>query len=84
LAIRAAFTWGGKIEAFTGRDRKELQPGTLDENRRDPISYFAHTIQSGQSIEGMVSAEFNLDVMQIVEAAIRSAKTGKPVTLPLR
>ncbi len=73
-----------KIEAYVGRERKELPPGSMDENMRDPITYFVSSIQSGKPIEGMVSPEFNLDVMQIMDAAQQSAKTGKPVTLPLQ
>jgi predicted dehydrogenase len=34
-------------------------------------------------VEGVVSGDFNVNVMQIVEAARRSAASGKPVNLPL-
>ncbi|HYK89631.1 MAG TPA: Gfo/Idh/MocA family oxidoreductase, partial [Acidobacteriota bacterium] len=74
----------GKIEAYVGRERKEAAPETLDENHRSPIAYFAYSVRADKSMEGMVSPEFNLEVMQIVEAAQRSARTGKAVKLPLR
>jgi predicted dehydrogenase len=44
----------------------------------------AARVRADQPIEGMVGPEFNVDVMQIVEAARRSAESGQPVNLPLR
>ena len=72
------------VEAYVGRDRKEVPAPSLDESRRDPIAYFAHAVRTGKAVEGMVSPEFNLDVVQIMEAARLSAASGKPVTLPLK
>jgi len=71
------------VEAYVGRDKKDVPPGSLEENRRDPVAYFVDSIRAGKPLEGMVGPDFNLDVMQIVEAARLSAKTGKAVTLPL-
>jgi predicted dehydrogenase len=73
-----------KIEIYAGRERKEVTAEPLDENHRSPVAYFAHAVRDGKPIEGMVSPEFNVDVMQIVEAAQRSARTGRPVQLPIR
>ena len=72
------------IEAYVGREKKEVPSPALEENRRDPVSYFVNAIRAGKPVEGMVSPEFNLDVMQIVEAARLSAGSGKPVSLPLK
>ncbi|HZS06012.1 MAG TPA: Gfo/Idh/MocA family oxidoreductase [Blastocatellia bacterium] len=72
-----------KIEAQAGRERKEVAIAPLAEDRRDPVAYFIQRIRSNQPLDGMVSPEFNLDAMAIVEAARRSAETGKPVSLPL-
>lgn len=80
----SVYMTSGGIEAYVGRDKKEVPLGTLDESRRDPVAYFVNAIRAGKPIEGMVSPEFNLDVMQIMEAARLSAKSGKPVTLPLK
>ena len=75
----------GKIDETVGYGgHKEIPPGTLPEDRRDPVSYFIHRIRGDQPIDGMVSPEFNVDAMEIVEAARRSAETGKPVSLPLK
>lgn len=72
------------VEVNVGREKRELPPVMLDDSRRDPVAYFVNAIRAGKAIEGMVSPEFNLDVMQIVEAARISAGSGKAVTLPLQ
>jgi predicted dehydrogenase len=73
-----------KVDELIGRDRKEVQVAPLPAYRHDPVSYLIHQLRENQPIEGMVSAEFNVDVMEIVEAARRSAESGKPVSLPLK
>jgi predicted dehydrogenase len=73
-----------KIEAMIGRNRKEVALGSLGEDRRDPVNYFIQRIRNNQPLDGMVAPEFNVDAMAIVEAARRSAETGKPVSLPIQ
>ncbi len=80
----SVYMTSSKIEAYVGRERKEITADSLDENHRSPVAYFANAVRSDKPIEGMVSPEFNVEVMQIVEAAQRSARTGQPVKLPLR
>ena len=80
----SVYMTSSRIEAYVGRERKDVPVGTLEESRRDPVTYFVQAVRGDKPIEGMVSAEFNADVMQIVEAAQRSAKSGRPVKLPLR
>jgi predicted dehydrogenase len=70
-----------RIDFISGQNRKEVPPGTLPEDRRDPVGYFINSVRANKPIEGMVSPEFNVDVMRIVEAAKESAASGKPVTL---
>lgn len=79
----SVFMARNRLEAMIGNQRQEVPAGALAEDRRDPVAYFIGRVRAGQPIEGMVSPEFNVDVMQIVEAARRSAKSGKPVSLPL-
>ena len=74
----------GKIDETVGRGRKEIPPGALAEDRRDPLTYFIQRVRGNQPIDGMVSPEFNVDAMEIVEGARRSAESGKPVSLPLK
>jgi len=72
------------VEAYVGRDKKDVPPGALEESRRDPVAYFINAVRTGKPVDGMVSPEFNLDVMQIMDAIRLSAESGKPVSLPLR
>jgi predicted dehydrogenase len=80
----SVYMTSNRIEVYSGRERREATAEPLDENRRSPVSYFAYSVRADKPIEGMVSPEFNVDVMQIVEAAKRSARTGQPVKLPIR
>ncbi len=77
----SVFVARNRVEPFFCNLRQEVQIEPLPEKRRDPVGYFVDRVRSRQSIEGMVSPDFNVDVMQIVDAARRSAKTGKLVTL---
>ena len=70
-----------RIELTAGRTKKDVPPGTLPEDRSDPVGYFISCVRGGKAIEGMVSPEFNVDVMRIVDAAAQSAASGKPVLL---
>lgn len=72
-----------RIEAFVGRDRREVAIGARSEDRRDPVNYFIERIRRNEPLDGMVAPEFNVDAMAIVEAARLSAATGRPVRLPL-
>jgi hypothetical protein len=68
-----------RLELMVGNQREESQIGALPANRKDPVTYFMSHVRGKEPIDGMVSPEFNVDVMQIVEAARRSARSGKPV-----
>lgn len=72
------------LELMIGKEKKPLELGTLEGARAEPIRYFVDCIRNNKQVEGVVSDDFNVNVMQIVEAARRSAASGKPVTLPLK
>ena len=69
-----------KIEVSAGSSRRDVPPGALAEDRRDPVGYFINCVRTNKAIDGMVSPEFNVDVMRIVEAAQKSAASGKAVS----
>ena len=73
-----------KVDEVLGYDRKQVSIAKLPPERNDPVSYLISRIRSNQPVQGMVSAEFNVDVMEIVDAARRSAESGRPVSLPLK
>jgi predicted dehydrogenase len=72
-----------EVEVLIGRDKKEVAIDELDPVLADPVTYFLNAVTNRRPIEGIVGAEFNLDVMEIVEAARLSAESGKPVSLPI-
>jgi scyllo-inositol 2-dehydrogenase (NADP+) len=72
------------LELVIGTEKKPLELGTLEGARAEPIRYFVDCIRNHKTVEGVVSGDFNVNVMQIVEAARRSAASGKPVNLPLK
>jgi predicted dehydrogenase len=71
------------LELLIGTEKKPLELGTLEGARAEPIRYFVDCIRNNKSVGGVVSGDFNVDVMQIVEAARLSAMSGKPVNLPI-
>jgi predicted dehydrogenase len=72
------------LELVIGTEKKPLELGTLDALHAEPIRYFVDCVRNHKPVEGVISGDFNVNVMQIVEAAKRSAASGKPVTLPLK
>jgi predicted dehydrogenase len=47
----------------------------------DGIAYFLDCVRNNKPIEGPVSAELNVGVNEILDAAIESIRTGKAVSL---
>ena len=56
-----------------------LEP--LPKEASNPISYFVDCIRNNKPIEDPVSASLNVQVMEILDAARESARTGKPQEL---
>lgn len=59
-----------------------LETKPLPPERADPITYMVHCIKSGKSVDGLVSLDYTVAVNEIIDAAKRSIKEGKPVALP--
>ncbi len=72
------------LELVIGNEEKPLELGTLDGIHAEPIRYFVDCIRHNKPVEGVVAGDFNVNVLQIVAAAKRSAASGKAVTLPLQ
>ena len=53
----------------------------LPKEASNPISYFVDCIRNNKPIEDPVSASLNVQVMEILDAARESARTGKPQEL---
>jgi predicted dehydrogenase len=52
----------------------------LPKERATPLAYMANAVQTRQAPEGLVALDINVQVVEIIEAAKESIKTGKEVT----
>ena len=73
----------GKVELRKGRETKDVPLTPLAPERAEPIAFMIHTIQSGKPIDGLTALDINVDVVEIIEAAKMSVKTGRAIKLPL-
>lgn len=69
----------------TSLEQPDGQPVSLPSlplQQSNPIAYYVDHIQSRQPIEGLLSAALNVEVVEIMDAARQSIRTGKAVPLP--
>src|SRR6266436_7204111 len=62
-------------------DGENVTLDVLPKETSNPISYFVDCIRNNKPIEDPVSARLNVQVMEILDAARESARTGKPQEL---
>lgn len=62
-------------------DGESVTLEALPKEASNPISYFVDCIRNNKPIEDPVSARLNVQVMEILDAARESARTGKPQEL---
>ena len=74
----------GKVEVRQGRDTQEVPLAQLPPERAEPIAYMVDCIRNSRPIEGMTALDLNVNVVEIIEAAKQSVKTGRAVSLPLK
>jgi predicted dehydrogenase len=73
----------GKVELRKGKQVQEVPLATLPPERAEPITYMVNCLRSKKPVEGLVALPINLDVVEIIEAAKQSIRTGRAVRLPL-
>jgi predicted dehydrogenase len=71
----------GKVELRKGRETKAVAIEPLPPERAKPVSFMVETLKAGKQIEGMTAMDINVEVIEIIEAAKESIKTGKAVRL---
>jgi hypothetical protein len=79
----------GRVELRKGQQRRgsppvEVPVDALPPERAEPIAYMIHAMKSGKGVEGLTAVDINVDVVEIIEAAKQSVKTGRAVALPLK
>jgi predicted dehydrogenase len=62
-------------------DGENVTLDPLPKETSNPIAYFVDCIRNNKPIEDPVSAQLNVQVMEILDAARESARTGKPQEL---
>ena len=69
-----------RLEQWAGTEKKAVEPGTVEPRWSDAATYFADAVRQ-KKVDEFLSPAFHADVMAILEAAKRSAATGKPVAI---
>ncbi len=77
LQYRSASTHGPNVSP----DGESVTPDPLPKEASNPIAYFVDCIRNNKPIDDPVSARLNVQVMEILDAARESARTGKPQEL---
>ena len=70
-----------KVEFRSGRETKELPLTPLTPEKADPISCMVDAIRNNKPIEGITALDINAQVVEIIDAAKESIRTGRPVKL---
>ena len=77
LLYRSANAHGPNIP----QDGESVTLDPLPKETSNPITYFVDCIRNNKPIEDPISAHLNVQVMEILDAARESARTGKPQEL---
>jgi predicted dehydrogenase len=74
----------GKVEVRKGRDTTTPAITPLAPEDAEPIAHMINAIKTGKPLDGMVALDINVQVIEIIDAAKESVKTGRPVKLAVR
>jgi len=78
----SAYVVNGKVEQRQGRESKEVPIAPLPPERSEPLAYMLDCIRNKRAPDGMLALDINVGVVEIIDAAKESVKTGKAVKLP--
>jgi predicted dehydrogenase len=70
-----------KVELRSGRETRELALTPLPPEKADPIASMVDAIRNNKPIEGITALDINVGVVEIIEAAKESIRTGRAVKL---
>jgi len=72
----------GHVEVRKGRgETSEVKLDPLPEDQSSPVNYMISRWRAKQPIEGLTAININVQVLEIIEAAKESVKTGRAVRL---
>jgi predicted dehydrogenase len=71
-----------RVELRTGRETTVVPLPPLPAEAADPIAFMVDAMRNHKPIEGITALDINLGVVEIIEAAKESVKSGRAVKLP--
>jgi len=74
----------GSAELRAGRSSEALTLDPLPPDRSEPIAYMVSSLKARKPLEDLTALDINVGVVEIIEAAKMSVKTGNAVPLPLK
>jgi predicted dehydrogenase len=78
----------GKVELRKGNRRgseaQNVAIEPLPPERSEPVAYMVNLLRNKKEVEGLTALDINVGVVEIIEAAKESVKTGRAVPLPLK
>jgi predicted dehydrogenase len=72
----------GSVQLVTADGSQRIDPPELPPDERDGPTFFLGRLRAGRAIEGPCSPEVGRDAQEVLDAALRSAATGREVPLP--
>ncbi len=69
------------VDEQTGRQKQALTLTPLPPNEAEPIAFMVDHLRSKKPIDGLTALDINVQVVEIIDAAKESLKTGKAVRL---
>lgn len=70
-----------KVEVHKGSEIADTPLENLTPERSDPLSYMTNAIATQRAPDGLVALDINVQVIEIIDAAKESVKTGRAVAL---
>ncbi|MBV8821119.1 MAG: Gfo/Idh/MocA family oxidoreductase [Acidobacteriaceae bacterium] len=74
----------GHVELRKGRQSEAVKIDPLPADRAEPIAYMVSCLRNHKPVEGLVAMDINAQVIEIIDAAKESVRTGKVVELRKR
>ena len=71
----------GHVEVRKGKETSDVKIEPLPEDQASPVNYMVSRWRAKQPIEGLTALDINVQVLEIIEAAKESVKTGRAVRL---
>jgi predicted dehydrogenase len=71
----------GRVQVVTAAGSRDLEPPPLPDGERDGPSYFLTCVREGRAVTGPCAADVGRDVQEVLDAALRSAASGRRVEL---